>query len=59
MTEAERLRAQAARCTELANTKTDKAIVDTLLKLAAKSLEQASDLERAAEQRRDRYKTAP
>jgi len=52
MNEAERLRAQAARCTQLAQEATDKIVVDALLGLAAKSLEQASDLEHQAAQRR-------
>jgi len=52
MTEAERLRAQAERCTQLAQEATDKGVADALLDLAAKSLEQASELERQAAQRR-------
>jgi hypothetical protein len=51
VTEAERLRAQADRCTQLAEKATDKSIVGTLLGLAAKSLGQASDLERQSDQR--------
>ncbi len=46
MTEAERLRVQAERFTRLAYEATDKGIADALLGLAAKSLEQAYDLER-------------
>ena len=46
MNEVERLRAQATRCTQLAQESTDKVVIDALLGLAAKSLEQASDLER-------------
>lgn len=48
MTEAERLRAQAERCTHFAREATDQRIIDTLLGLAAKSVKQASDLERLA-----------
>lgn len=55
MTEAERLRSQAKRCTQLAREAKDKATADALTTLAAKSLQQASDLERtAAEQRQQR-----
>jgi hypothetical protein len=46
MTEAERLRAQAERCAQLAGEATDKSVMVALLGLAAKSLKQASDLER-------------
>jgi hypothetical protein len=53
MTEAERLRAQAERCTQLAQAADDRSVADSLMQLAAKSLEQASELERlAADQRR-------
>ena len=52
MTEAERLRAQADRCIHLAKQTADRAIAGVLIGLAAKSSEQASDLERAAVQRR-------
>ena len=48
MTEAERLRAQAERCTHLANGATDKNVGETLLVLAAKSIKEASELERYA-----------
>jgi hypothetical protein len=51
MNEVERLRAQATRCTQLAQESTDKVVIDALLGLAAKCLEQASDLERQAFQR--------
>jgi hypothetical protein len=44
MTEAERLRAQAERCTQLAKEATDKSVTDALLGLAAKNLEQAYEL---------------
>ena len=46
MTEAERMRAQAERCLELAHKTTDKNLAGTLTSLAAKSLERAVDLER-------------
>jgi hypothetical protein len=46
MTEAERLRAQAERCTQLAQEAKDRNIADALLGLATKSIEQASELER-------------
>jgi hypothetical protein len=52
MTEAERLRAQAERCTQLAREATDQDIITTLLGLAAKSLEQANELETLAAKRR-------
>ena len=52
MTEAERLRAQADRCMQLAKQTRDRAIAGVLIGLAAKSYEQASELERAAIQRR-------
>lgn len=52
MTEAERLRAQAERCTQLAREATDQSVIATLLGLAAKSLEQASELETFAANRR-------
>jgi hypothetical protein len=52
MTEAERLRAQAERCTRLAQDVKDHGTADALMGLAAKSIEQASELERLAEQRR-------
>ena len=52
MTEAERLRAQAGRCTQLAQEAQDQSTVDTLMALAAKSIEQASELERLAAERR-------
>jgi hypothetical protein len=55
MTEADRLRAQAERCTHLAREAKEGSTADALIGLAAKSLEQASELERlAAEQRRGR-----
>jgi hypothetical protein len=46
MTEAERMRAQAERCLELASKMTDKNVAGTLASLAARSLERAVDLER-------------
>lgn len=46
MTEAERLRAQAERCTQLAQEAKDQNTADALTGLAAKSIEQASELER-------------
>jgi hypothetical protein len=52
MTEAERLRAQVERCTQLAQEAKDKITADTLLGLAAKSIEQASELERLTAERR-------
>ena len=52
MTQAERLRAQAERCTQLAREATDQSVIATLLGLAAKSLEQASELETFAANRR-------
>jgi len=48
MTEAERLRSQAERCAQLAQEAKDQGIANALISLAAKSLEQASDLERRA-----------
>jgi hypothetical protein len=55
MTEAERLRSQAKRCTQLAQEAKDKATADVLLSLAAKSLKQASNLERrTVDQRQQR-----
>jgi hypothetical protein len=51
MTEAERLRAQSERCTQLAGEATDKSVIDALLGLAAESLEQASNLEQQSAQR--------
>jgi len=55
MTEAQRLRAQAERCTQLAQETEDKGIADALISLAAKSLEQANDLERrVTDQRQQR-----
>ena len=55
MTEAERLRSQAERCEQLAREAKDRDIAETLISLAVKSLEQASDLERhAASQRQQR-----
>jgi len=53
MTEAEHLRIQAERFTQLANEATDKSIVDALLGVAAKNLEQAFDLECRQAQSRD------
>ena len=52
MTEAERLRAQADRCTQLAKQIRDRAVADALIGLAASSFEKATELERAAVQRR-------
>jgi len=52
MTEAERLRIQAERCTQLAGQATNPNIIKSLLALAAKSTEQASELERLAVERR-------
>jgi hypothetical protein len=46
MTEAERLRAQASRCLQLAADITDNITAATLRGLATKSLEQAKTLER-------------
>jgi hypothetical protein len=46
MTEAERLRAQAERCTQLAQEAKDQNTARALIGLAAKSIEQASELER-------------
>ena len=54
MTEAERLRAQADRCTQLAKQIRDRAIAGALIGLAASSFEKATELERAAIQRRRR-----
>ena len=54
MTEAERLRSQAERCTQLARETADRGVADTLISLAIKSLEQASDLERSVVDRRQR-----
>ena len=45
MTESERLRAQAERCTRLAHETLDKNIADALTGLAAKSLKRAAELE--------------
>ena len=47
MTEAERLRAQAGRCLELAKKTTDRSLAGALTGLAATSLERAVDLERS------------
>jgi len=47
-TEAERLRAQARRCEQLAREAKDESIANALMSLATKSLEQASNLERRA-----------
>ena len=52
MTEAERLRSQAERCTQLAREATDQNVINTLLGLAAKSIEQAVELERFAAAKR-------
>jgi hypothetical protein len=52
MTEADRLRAQADRCAVLAKVETDKTITGALFNLATKSLEQASELEHQANERR-------
>ncbi len=52
MTEAEQLRAQAARLTQFAQEATDQATVDALLSMAAKSIEQASQLEQLADHER-------
>lgn len=52
MTEAERLRAQADRCTQLAKQIRDRAVAGALIGLAASSFEKATELERAAIQRR-------
>jgi hypothetical protein len=57
MTEAERLRSQAERCTQLARETKDRGVADTLLGLATKSLEQASDLERRIADQRQRRNT--
>jgi len=54
-TEAERLRAQARRCEQLAREAKDESIANALMSLATKSLEQASNLERrVASQRQQR-----
>jgi hypothetical protein len=47
MTEAERLRAQAGRCLELAEKTTDRSLAGALTGLAATSFERAVDLERS------------
>jgi hypothetical protein len=52
--EAERLRAQAARCRQLAVEATNRHIADTLIGLASKSLEKAADLEQRAFDRQQR-----
>jgi hypothetical protein len=52
MTEAERLRAQADRCMQLAKQTKDQAIAGVLLGLAASSFEKATELENAAIQKR-------
>jgi hypothetical protein len=54
MTEAERLRAQADRCTQLARQTANQAIAGALRGLAVKSCEQANELERLAIERRQR-----
>jgi len=54
MTEAERLRSQAERCTQLARETKDRGVADTLLSLATKSLDQAPDLERRLANQRQR-----
>lgn len=54
MTEADRLRAQADRCTQLAHQITDHAVADALTGLAAKSLEQACELDRLTFRRRQK-----
>jgi len=55
MTEAQRLRAQAERCTHLAQEAKDQSVADALISLAAKSLKQAGDLERrVVDQRQQR-----
>ena len=59
MTEAERLRAQAKRCTQLAQEAKDKATADVLIRLAAKSLKQASDLERRTVDQRQQRASFP
>jgi hypothetical protein len=51
MTEAERLRSQAERCEQLARDAKHRDIADTLRRLAAKSLEQALDLEQQSDRR--------
>jgi hypothetical protein len=57
MTEAERLRSQAERCEQLARETQDKGVANTLLSLATKSLEQASDIERRVADQRQRRNT--
>jgi hypothetical protein len=52
MTEAERLRSQAERCSQLAREAKNKDVADVLVRLANKSLQQAADLERQSIQRR-------
>jgi len=46
MTEAERLRAQAEHCLDLALQVPDEAVAQTLMRLARQSLTKADDLER-------------
>ena len=58
MTEAERLRSQAERCTQIPPRDQDRGVADTLLSLATKSLEQASDLERRVADQRQRRNTS-
>jgi len=48
LAEAERLRAQGARCRQLAAEAPSRHIADTLIGLAATSLEKAADLEQRA-----------
>jgi hypothetical protein len=50
MTESERLRAQAERCLRLARSITDQTVAQSLIDLAARSLEEAEHLEREANQ---------
>ena len=52
MSEAERLRAQAGRCAQLAREAKNKDVADALVKLANKSLDQAANLERESIKRR-------
>jgi len=54
MTPAERLRAQAERCLQLAQQARDQSIADTLTSLAAKSLERVTELERRTPTEKER-----
>ena len=54
LAEAERLRAQAARCRQLAVENKSSRIADVLIGLAATSLEKAADLEQRAFERQQK-----